>query len=315
MGYDEIHPSLKFEMDETMVQTSSRASNYSRAVIPKSAKFGTVLEDETSRHVTLVACISADGAYAPPMCIFPLKYLPQGLSENSIVTAVSGSDNGWMTTAILLQWVKKVFIPFVQSVRHKFNLQGYRASLQLDGHTSRFNPEAWQLCADANIVVVSYPAHATHLLSALDKLIFSSFKYRLLSHSSKFDDLSEESIWAKITHEVRDAFHFACSPDNIEAAFRAVGAVPLNSAVVLQGGIPLRKGHALPKQRKALNINEEVLSQAEFIQVMRAERKRLEAKGRKKKVKGRRGIHSQEEEREESENDTMETFSTFSVLT
>ena len=105
---------------------------------------------------------------------------------------------------------------------------------------------------------------------------------------------------------MRDAFHFACSPDKIEAAFSAVGAVPLNSAVVLQGGIPLRKGHALPKQRKALNINEEVLSQAEFIQVMRAERKRLEAKGRKKKVKGRKGIHSQEEEREESENEQRE---------
>src|SRR5690606_10986127 len=80
------------------------------------------------------------------------------------------------------EWAKKLFIPILQSKREKFNCPTNKALLLLDGHSSRLNQDALDCLAQANVDVLTFPAHSSSILQPLDLVPFGVFKTLLSEH-------------------------------------------------------------------------------------------------------------------------------------
>eukprot|EP01097_Dermamoeba_algensis_P009468 TRINITY_DN6653_c0_g1_i1.p1 TRINITY_DN6653_c0_g1~~TRINITY_DN6653_c0_g1_i1.p1 ORF type:complete len:391 (+),score=76.61 TRINITY_DN6653_c0_g1_i1:64-1173(+) len=132
-----------------------------------------------SEHITLAACICADGKSLKPLIIFPLKTLPTLPSSLPHPISFTGGPSGWMTTDGFLLWIKHIFLPAVTEKRQKLGNPSAKALLIYDNHSSRHNTSISHLFASNNIDVFPIPPNTSHILQPLDLTVFGVFKKTL----------------------------------------------------------------------------------------------------------------------------------------
>ena len=113
-------------------------------------------------------------------------YLPTDIRDGMIRSLpFTGQDSGWMTQRIFLGYVKDMLIPEVQRRRRADQLEGQRAALFVDGHSSRSSAEAMDALSAAGIDCITPVAHSSHISQALDLHFLMTFKQALSGLSWK----------------------------------------------------------------------------------------------------------------------------------
>ena len=221
-----IPPALMSNFDETML----KASNKTRKVVFRShLAVPTVPTNDKVTHVTLGACVFADGDSILPLCILDRKFIPQELPDH----VKAGfhwvhQSSGWITKESFHQWVSDVFIPYVEEKRFAKGLSGRYALLLVDGHSSRANPEMLDECRRAKIVVMSYVSHSSALCQVLDRGVFRAYKTELTKLKGT-QSFRSQVAWRNETlgHSVR-AMRIATSPGTILDAWKESGCWPVD---------------------------------------------------------------------------------------
>lgn len=95
------------------------------------------------------------------------KGMVSGLTYS--LTIVACSDNGWITSKILVHWAD-IFLKEIPD-------DNLPRVLLLDGHsTHTYNLRFLEMMKARNFHVFCFPSHTTHWLQAADKSFFRSFK-------------------------------------------------------------------------------------------------------------------------------------------
>src|SRR5260370_14991051 len=90
------------------------------------------------------------------------------------------SDKGWTDSEIGMAWLKDF-----DEKTWKKNKDQPRLLL-LDGHNSHYTLDFMKYAALANIVVLCYPTHCTHVLQRLNVVAFSGFKKIWMQHHDQW---------------------------------------------------------------------------------------------------------------------------------
>jgi hypothetical protein len=126
------------------------------------------------------------------------------------------SPKRWIKSELLVEW----FTFFFSSIP-----PACPVILLMDSHASRISPEAVSLVKSNNVLLLTFPADATHLLQQLDMGIYKSLKSHWSHELNKFmrKNATEKSN--------RRSFHLILSPafvqsfraKNIQNAFKKTG--------------------------------------------------------------------------------------------
>ena len=115
----------------------------------------------TSRGpITIQACIGAAGDVLSPMVIFPGQRFHYNPLEGFPDAYLGRSDNRWMDTELFFSWSKDHFLPHVSGK----NVQRPILLLVDDNSTHLKTAE---LCAEENIILYTFLAHASHSLQTM----------------------------------------------------------------------------------------------------------------------------------------------------
>ena len=218
-------------MDETWVSLNEKRV---RIIVPKDWRQAPVAHDaEFQMHITLIACIAADGNAAKSTVILPLKMFPSDLEGPKNAFYWSGSKKGWITTDIYEQWIREVFIPHLQIKRIIYRQPDAPALLWLDGHSTRGSEVANQLLAENNVFLVTIPGHTSHILAPLDNGYFREFKNYLTKFFKKAKSRSVPDVRKALVEAVVDADYHSKSDKIIKAAFRECGLFPWDVSKII----------------------------------------------------------------------------------
>ena len=218
-----------YAADESMVLMSHQHRR--RIIGRREAKMAYQQGGEDKEHITVLPCICADGTYLAPFIIFKGKTInPQWRAGNSIKAAFGVSDNGWIDNEHALWWLQHHFDPLT-----KGKANGRPRVLFLDGHGSHLSVLFIQYARDANIIILCYPPHTTHLLQGLDVVCFAKFKQVYAKHVKLFETEHPHLKGLRkvdFTSVCGTAMIEAFSPATVAAAFSATGIDPYNPNVI-----------------------------------------------------------------------------------
>lgn len=193
-------------------------------------------QDGSREFISLLACVSAIGAFLPPTLIYKGEGFDLQTSwiedlEDSDMAYFGSSSNGWSNDDFGLQWLVQVFD------RHTRRLSGNRRRLLIvDGHSSHVNMRFLNKCDELRILVLILPPHSTHRLQPLDVGLFQPLSTfysqevdQLMTKSLGEVSMSKRKFWSLF----KSAFLKAFSQENIQSAFRKAGIWPTDNTIVL----------------------------------------------------------------------------------
>ncbi|KAH7830624.1 uncharacterized protein MONOS_668 [Monocercomonoides exilis] len=119
---------------------------------------------ERMPNATLVAGIAADGFSLPSVVLWPSAYLPKELT--TLLTPsldIWPNTNRWMDKTAFKKYALTVLLPAIIDRRKRILKESHRCLLLLDSHSSRADPMIWRQFKEAEIDVVTFVPHTTHI--------------------------------------------------------------------------------------------------------------------------------------------------------
>lgn len=157
-----LTPDKIFNVDETGITTVPKS--LPKIIGSKGKKqVGLLTSAERGQLVTVVFCFNAEGAYMPPMFVFPRKrFKPELMNNAPRGSSAECHESGWIQKDLFTKWFQK-FIVFSRASKDSPVL------LLLDGHASHTkNLDLIGLARDNGVHIISFPPHCTHRLQPLD---------------------------------------------------------------------------------------------------------------------------------------------------
>jgi hypothetical protein len=108
-----------------------------------------------------------------------------------------------------------------------------RALILVDGHSSRFQPDLWEICGGLNIDLLLFLSHSSHEMQPLDKHVNAQFKKEVQKDKDEFFLKPDSSNIREFLQAIRDGAYLAQYPRSVRASFRECGIVPFNPSLVL----------------------------------------------------------------------------------
>lgn len=218
-------PSRIFNCDETGVSTVQKPK---KIVAQKGRKqVGRLVSAERGKNITLLACISATGAFIPPFMVYTrVRMKPELLSNSFPGTVGYANPSGWMDSSLFPKFIEH-FVTATNTTMDKPSL------LILDGHGSHKSLEAIELCRKHGVVMVTLPPHTSHRLQPLDVSVFGPFKAYLNSEMDKWmtSNPGQRIRDFDMSSIIKNAFMRAMTPTNIIKGFEKTGIHPWNPDV------------------------------------------------------------------------------------
>jgi hypothetical protein len=272
-----------FNMDETGFAQKNKAKKViavhgSRNVWSKSV--------EASFHLTIVACVGANGFVVPPLYVVPGQRLNRDVMDACPIdgSAVSVAKKGFMNSALFLRWLDHFSRNVPEIVQRPI-------VLVYDGYASHYNDEIVERAIQLNIILVLLPANSTHLIQPLDIAIFKPFKTALKRRMEKFMIDNAVTAFSK-----KDAIEVTSDAwvegvvnkgEIIVSGFRASGIWPVSFPSMQHrwrlyhnGGINLASVPVAPWITARENIRTEILSLPPPVDRTRKRRKTLDVNNR-----------------------------------
>ncbi|KAH9112411.1 hypothetical protein LEN26_001600 [Aphanomyces euteiches] len=125
---------------------------------------------DASFHLSIVACVRADGYVQPPTYIFPGDSIERAIVSSSSVpgATVTTAPKGWMNEEIFIAWLQKFSVSIPPENRPSL--------LIVDGLAAHCTFDVIELAQELGIIILCLPSNATHLLQPLDVAVFKSFR-------------------------------------------------------------------------------------------------------------------------------------------
>ena len=145
-----------------------------------------------------------------------------------LIFRVAVSDKGWTDNEISVNWLR-----FFDDVT-KEKVSGQYHLLVVDGHASHYCLKFIEYAQKHKIVILCYPAHATHVLQGLDVIIFAILKEAFSIERDKYN----ESHWpVKVTKKsfllvLGNAWEHAITSTHIITSFCVTGVYPPDATVI-----------------------------------------------------------------------------------
>ncbi|PIL26583.1 centromere protein B [Ganoderma sinense ZZ0214-1] len=222
---EEIPAELIYGMDETGIQLG--VGQTQRVFGPTGQSVQYQQRSGDRENVTVVVTVCADGTSLSPAVIFKGESYQTGWKQDNPLNASIGhSPNGYVTGEIGIEWIKK----FDNLTKRKAN--GRRRLLLVDGHSSHYTRQFLEYARANRIHVLCYPSHSTHALQGLDVVIFGPLKQAWTTVRDNYERQGGTVSKRNFLSLYAKAHNIALTSDNIKAAFRKTGVVPLNPAVI-----------------------------------------------------------------------------------
>ena len=145
-----------------------------------------------------------------------------------LIFRVAVSDKGWTDNEIGVNWLRF----FDDATKEKAS--GQYHLLVVDGHASHYSLEFIEYTRKHKIVILCYPAHATHVLQGLDVIIFAILKEAFSIERDKYN----ESHWpVKVTKKsfllvLGNAWERAITSTHIITSFCVTSVYPPDVTVI-----------------------------------------------------------------------------------
>jgi len=221
-----VDPGMIYNIDETGLSTVQKQKD--PILAPKGRKqVGKATSAEKGIAITAVCCISATGVYVPPMLVFPRKNFAKRLMIGAPPGAVCGCcASRWINSDLFIVWLKH------------FNKcsgasEDWKTVLLLDNHESNISLEAYELCRNSGITLISFAPHTSHHCQPLDLTVYGPLKtayYRRCAEwmtTNVAQRIRDENVAALFS----DAYCKIATVDKCVSGFHTAGIWPLNSSV------------------------------------------------------------------------------------
>ncbi|RHY66396.1 hypothetical protein DYB38_001876 [Aphanomyces astaci] len=234
-----MDPTRIFNMDETSFSPSKKSK---KVVVHKSTTSVHAEESTASTHVTIVACVGADGRKLPPLFVLPGQCVSTATCDSLTIpgAAVTTSEKGWTNSFICRKWLSMLDANIPSRTQRPI-------LLIMDGCSSHFSEFIYAEAKALNILLQFLPANVTHLLQPLDVTVFRPFK-QAIRHAVA------DSIWNDVPTNINKqrAVAIACdvwanstSTAAIQNGFVCTGLCPLSLDKMMYR-LSLFKPSALP---------------------------------------------------------------------
>ena len=232
-------PNLIINMDET-----GFIKRYQKEITKKcvynidvnvSPKF---IEQVDDHHFSLIGAITLGGKRIKPHLISTRKHLPTDLSSSIIKFNYSQSTKGYLNKEIMLEWVQKTLIPFINKIKYKENLSiESKTILIMDGLKAHCIDDLFQ----ANYIEpVLLPPHSSHIWQPLDLGIFGLVK-KYYNTSENTNKIFTNKFSMKI-NRIISSWYKATYPENILSSWRRAGYhIEINNGVIINVAINMTK--------------------------------------------------------------------------
>lgn len=297
-------PSMVANFDESyLIWGANRWKVITRAT----NKYGIVQEPQIGEHNTICVTIFADGTVLNPLVILPLSNMPDDIDPDKWkFFDWTGQKNGWMDKDIFDLYCRGAIIPAFQSRRKKLTGPHRRGLFIVDGHSSRMNPELWKAFADADIDLVTLPAHTSHITQPLDLCVFARFKRFLRPLPGYKDAYTAAEKRMALLKAAQHSLQMATTSYFIETSWKRSGVLTRNRELILSNpGVlhnappALNQEQATPsKKRKRINISNCIVT--DIIDDVAAE---LEARALEPAAKKRTPIRNKKQVVDDSDDD------------
>ena len=127
------------------------------------------------RHVTLVACVRANGFYVRPALLWPSALTREDLFHHEACPiSVKATKTGWSSEDIFIEWLRE-FASFISPTAnpHKAVL------LIVDDSKTHLRRAIVGEAVKSGVHLVALPSHLTDVFEPLDLSVFKPFKAAL----------------------------------------------------------------------------------------------------------------------------------------
>jgi hypothetical protein len=207
-----------YNFDETEIKVFDEKRDRGRVIVPREYKRAdTKAFTAYSGHITFGITIAADGTTHIPLTIYSGKTLRAWMAEETLDgQLVAVSEKGWITT--------EIFKEYLQHFKEKVGDR--KVLLLVDGHVTREDASVLTYCAEKNIILFKLPAHTTHELQPLDKVVMPAFKKKLYALVEEWT--AEKEGEGNMTKEelqeiMATAYNSTMTSSTIKSAFRKTG--------------------------------------------------------------------------------------------
>ncbi|XP_047137594.2 uncharacterized protein LOC124814085 [Hydra vulgaris] len=135
---------------------------------------GAIISLEKSKNITVLGCVSVDGAYVPPMIVFPRVRMKLSFMDQAFQGALGvATKNGWINEELFDIWFDH-FLQFTQ-----LSNCNTPTLLILDGQSCNLkNIKVILKARRNNLIILNLPSHCTHKMQPLDISFFKSLSSR-----------------------------------------------------------------------------------------------------------------------------------------
>ncbi|RHY13205.1 hypothetical protein DYB26_005619 [Aphanomyces astaci] len=163
-----VDPSRIFNMGETNFSPTKTSK---KVVVHRNTKAVYAEESSVPSHVTIVACVAADGTKVLPLFILPGEKVSTDTCDKLTIpgAALTTSEKGWTSSFICRKWLSMLDANIPASTMRPI-------LLILDGCSSHYSEYIYPEATALNILLQFLPANATHLFQPLNVSVFRPFK-------------------------------------------------------------------------------------------------------------------------------------------
>lgn len=216
-----IQPDKIFNVDETGISTVQK--NQKIVAIRGQKQVGKATSAERGSTTTVVCAFSAAGQYIPPFFIFKRKRMnPQLLKGSNLNMVGAVSDSGWINESLFVDWLHH-FISYAKPTKEDPVL------LILDNHESHKSLDAYLLCREHGVIMLTLPPHTSHRLQPLDLTYFGPIKtaYNQECENHMADRFGQPITQYDIVELFTNAYNRCSNLQKAASGFRSAGIYPL----------------------------------------------------------------------------------------
>lgn len=214
-----------YNCDETIINLNKSCQ---KVVVPRRIKHAYSRQGASTKHISLLCCVSAAGSVVPPYIIYKGSFPGGNYTAGGPDGALYGKqESGVMDSKLFLKWLEKVFIPYACPA------PGKPVLLLLDGHSSHCSIEVIEVAKNNNIILMALAPHTSYLCQPLDVAVYRSFRVKL-GKLVKTGQSVRGSLWVPRLHVARclkKPLEESMTSTNIMSGFRKCGIVPFNPSV------------------------------------------------------------------------------------
>ena len=201
--------------------------------------------DRSEKRFTVIATISMSGDVLTPLMVTHRKTIDKNVIESGIREGedliLKSQQNSFVTQEIFTDYIRNVFIPYVDNIRQNQLYVDKPAVFLCDNCASHFDENLLRELARKNIRFVTFPPHSSHLFQPLDLVTFGVFKNHLRSVTSRYEKGSQLDRISRLLKAIEMA---TISENNRHAFARAgleINALTKPNTVIFRQDVLLKR--------------------------------------------------------------------------